>query len=315
MSLPDEPSRPSGYSLAHLIVAAFLGAGLMVVLYASGAMSAVSKVGSIILPGGGSEIVSLDTIKFEERERVRGVAAQIAATMKKPAWQVTIEELQKDPKIKEMGLEGPQGQMTLQAALAAPDPNDEPPPKLEGYKPVDFGDRSSRVYNYSILKQPDFSPSNATVAEPSVVTFGEEYGGKRFAVFHLEVTKKASKGPDGKQIPGGQSQDVYFGPLEENELTKQIEQVKNQVDVKKANIEGTSLTSVGARFYANADGHLALVIEGAVPHPDRVVNRGPISFFNVSVEELKSYVKARKLDASKPVPPSQQAVIAVLRKS
>src|ERR1041384_5905662 len=129
MSDSDSPSpRPAGYSLVHLILAAVAGAVIMILLYASGVMSSVSKVASRTVGGGGSDIVSLDTVRYVQTKKIREIAAEVAKEKNKKVWQITAEDLKDTPKIKEMGMDTQQQAMTLQAALSPPPMNESEPP-------------------------------------------------------------------------------------------------------------------------------------------------------------------------------------------
>lgn len=311
MDNPQHPSNPPSGSASKLPLAiSFVaGAALMALLYGTGVMAGLSSAAKKAT--GASEIVSLEQSRYDELQKIRGIVHEVAAEKKKPEWQVTVQELQANAKIKDMKLDDVQSSMTLQSAIASPTQDMPEPKSLEGYKPVDFSDKKSKVYNYAVLKQPPFSPGQTQAPGQSVVPFGEEYGGKAFFVYRLEITRKPTKGPDGKDLPPTPAQTVYFGPVEEKELDQQIEQVKTQVNVKKLPVEGVGKTSVPVRFYANDEGKLAMVIEGAVPNPHRIVNRGPITYYRIPAAELEPYMKEREKDPAKPLPPSEQAVIAV----
>ena len=258
-----------------------------------------------------TQLKSFEEFRLEELKAVRSIADEIAKEKKKPRTQVTVEELQQNQKIKDKKLDTMENSMVLQAAIAANQGPDPIIPKMGGYGAVDLTDTKSKIYNYAVLVQPTFTPGQTTVPEPAVKTFGEEYAGKKFGVYRLEITPKPTKGPDGKPLPPRPAQTVYFGPVEESELNKQIDAVKEQVDVKKLPIEGSTETSVPARFYANSEGKLSLGIDGTVPNPHRIINRGPVSYYTISRDELKRQVDARKTDPTKSLPPSESAAIAV----
>ena len=285
------------------------------------ASAAVAALGTAVLAyfmmGGqgdkiqSTQLRSFEEYRLEELKAVRGIADQIAKEKGKPRTQVTVEELQQNQKIKDKKLDTMENSMVLQAAVAANQGPDPVIPKLGGYGPVDLTDKNSKVYNYAVLVQPTFTPGQTTVPEPTVKTFGEEYAGKKFGVYRLEITPKPTKGPDGKPLPPRPAQTVYFGPVEVDEMNKQIDAVKAQVDVKKLPIEGQTVESVPARFYVNSEGKVALGIDGEVPNPHRIINRGPVAYYTIPAAELKTQVDARKSDPTKTLPPSESAAIAV----
>jgi K(+)-stimulated pyrophosphate-energized sodium pump len=260
-----------------------------------------------------SQLKSLETFRHEEVQSVRGVVDEVAAKLNKPKWQVTVADLQADEKIKDMKLHEPQNSMVLQAALMPKQPGEVEPVALKGFTPVDFTNPDGEVYNYAVIEQPTFTPNQTTVPKPTVKTFGEAYKDKKFFVYHLQIQRKASTDAEGKPVPAGEAQKIYFGPVEEKELDEQIKSVQAQVDVKKLPIEGAGdKTSVPARFYANADGDVALGIEADIPSPHRIVNRGPVSYYkNITKAELEKIMQEREADQTKPLPPADQASIAM----
>jgi K(+)-stimulated pyrophosphate-energized sodium pump len=284
----------------------------------SAAVAALGTLGLAYFMMGGSgnpiqasQLRSLEEFRIEEITAVRRIATEEAQKLGKPIAQLTVEELQKNQKIKDLKLDTVENSMTLQTAITQK-PEDLPKPAdLDGYTPVDLKDTSGKVYNYSVLVQPQFTPGQTTVPEPTVKKFGEEYGSKKFAVYRLEITRKPTKDAQGKEIPGGPSQTVYFGPVEEKELDDQIKQVSAQVDVKKLPIEGTTATSVPAQFFVNQEGKLALGIVGDVPNPHKIVNRGPVAYYTIGAEELKKQMDERKNNPALPTPTPEQAGIAV----
>lgn len=283
--------------------------------WSSAAVAALGTVALAFFMMGGDgkstiqarKISSLEQYRQEELTAARKVVEEVAKKANKPRWQVTVEELQKEQKIKDLKLDDIQGQMTLQAALAPAPAVEAPVTKFAGYSPVDFSDTNSKVYNYSVVDTPMPTPGQTTPPEPTVKSFGEHYKDKTFVIYHLEITRKPTPGPDGQTQPAGDPQKAYFGPIDKVEFEKQLKQVEGQVDVKMLDIEGTKAKEVPAKFYANGDGKVVLAVEGKVPNPHRVMGTGPVSYFTESVTELKAAMDARKTNPSAPMPPNLQA--------
>ncbi len=267
-----------------------------------------------------SRLVALDQYRQDELTKVRGVVDEVAVELKKPKWQITVEDLQKNAKIKEWKLDDAQNSMVLQQALMPAPPQEPMIPKFDGYSPVDFEDANNPVLNYTTIEQPQLTPGQTSAADPIVKTVKEAYtetkGGKtvpkEFAVYHLEITRKPQTGPDGKPLPGGDSQKVYFGPIESSKLEAQITQVAAQVTVKKLAIGTGNATSIPARLFSNGEGKLAMGIVGNAPNPHRIVNQGPTSYYTLSKADLQKLMDDRKKDPTKPLPPSESAPIAMV---
>jgi len=310
ISEPPPSSPPRGYGLGALVLAFLFGVGLMALFYGTGLLDQGRKV--LLSSSSETGLVPIEAFRFEERKKIRAVAAKVASESKKPLWQVTVAELQNRPEIKELGLEGAMSAVEVQAALAPAAADAVRPPNLEGYSPVNFEDAKNPVLEYSIIEQPgSFGNRDLNIQSPIVKSFGEAYRGKSFYVFRLEVKRKPQSNPNGPTIPAGDSQRVTFGPIEREKLEQQIAMVKAQVEIKMLPIGAKGATQVPARFYSNREGKLALVIEGKVDHVTRIVNPGPPSFYTIPAVQLQQYMREREKDPSKPLPPAESAVMAV----
>jgi len=259
------------------------------------------------------KLVSLDQYRLDEVNKARQVVDGIVKDMKKPRWQVTVEELQKNQKIIDLKLNDLASMQTLQAALG-PEPEVEVPiKKFSGFSPIDFSDASNPVLSYAVIDSPAPTPGQTTPPEPTVWSFKDVYEKKNYVVYHLEITRKPTPGPDGQTPPAADPQKAYFGPIDKDEFAKQLEQVKGQVDVKMLDIEGTKLKEVPAKFYSNGEGKVVLAVDGRIPNPHRVMGTGPVSYFKESVNEVKAAMDARKTDPTKQMPPGLQAESVIVQ--
>lgn len=251
-----------------------------------------------------TQLTSLGKLSWDEAARIREIRDNVATEAKKSPWEVTAQDIQSSAEGKALGLDTDEAMTSIQLALMAGAEKQPKPDELEGYSPINFNDANNKVLNYAVRSQ---------TAEPGqaspIVTLKEEFGGKNFFMFKLKITRPATTTPDGQEIPGS-TEERWFPPTDEGYLDKQIAEAAKA----PANLKVEKLERVPVEFYSNAEGKVAMAVDGDVPYPHRQFFGGNFtygSYYTQSVDEIRAIDKARETDPMKSMPPDNPISIAV----
>jgi len=255
-------------------------------------------------------LMPVDSYARKEVIAVHEAAERVAKTKNVEVWELTPEDVQTDPKIKELGLGDPDKKSIVETDLGMDPEFMSVGSPMIGFKKLDFNDPKLPALNYAVPPLP-----NEVTNDPKTRTFrslGETFKGKDIVVYELKVTTPPPTVPDekGKPKPSQDApmiREVVFGPIEKSEADKQIEQVKKQ------GVKIEHLKTIPALFYVNEKGRVVVAVEGPVKAPHRMT-MPQLIYYPASPAKMNEMAQLGQQDPKRKMPPQRIIPVAILEK-
>lgn len=272
------------------------------------AIAAVVMAGCQGGAGGSSNLTDYQKAQRDELAKIQKIQTEIAEKKKVSKYEVSAKDIQDDPRAKEMKLDDQMGLQKIQQALAM-DLDDLPALKdFSGYKKIDWKNPDERLKGYSTNKRiPEAASPNmpAQGYEPFIDRFKDA----KIVVMDLKVTTTSpppavEKGEE-PPPPEKNTMEITFGPIEEKEADRLIEQAK------KAGTEVEKVKTYPASFYIGPKGKIAIAVEG-LKDVSRLQPPRDLQYYMVSVDTMKKLEEARQKDPTIQMVPPKQFDIAII---
>jgi len=273
--------------------------------YASAIVAALATlVLAFVMMGGMGQPITTSHLQSSEEfkqpiyEQIRSISDELRAKDPKLG-QFPIEQLQKDDRIKKLGLDKPDGAQVLQTAL---DPNSRgltvTAKPLDGYHIVDLTSGKDPVAQYTTAIAPTKQGEKYTF-----LSLADAFKGGLPKYFKLKITQTAPNVP-----PDSAVQERIVGPFQEKLLDDQIGKSKD-IKVEKLAIYPVEL-------YANDKGDVQVAIvaaDGSMPNMALVPAPTALPLFKESASVVTAAFadpqKAQSPDAPKPLADVKVAVV------
>lgn len=268
----------------------------------------VALASALALAGcnSGSELTTADEFQRSEAQSVQKIQQDLAKEKKVQIWEITPEDIQKDPRSKDLDLAGEPGKMAIERALATDIEGLAVAPKLSGYKKVDFSDKSSKVLNYSAPKV------NTAGGQPEFVPLSEAFGKAAVQVMKLRIvrtppTPPVEKGKPAPPPPAPTTDEIYYGPIDKEVAQKQIDMAKS------SNMKVDVIQTWPVSFYANDKGRLVAVVEN-FPFPQRLNGMQNLTYYREDAKIINELFKKRQTDQKARMPAPANMPLATTSK-
>ncbi|MBX7132871.1 MAG: sodium/proton-translocating pyrophosphatase [Fimbriimonadaceae bacterium] len=274
--------------------------------YSSATIAAIGTVALAFFMMGGqgnaittSQLTDVNELQRVELMAIKDIQRRLAKDKKVALYEVTADDVMKDPKAQALKLNGEEGKNKIASALAT---NVETMPKskdLSGYSKLDFAKPPAKIAAYSAPKAPPENQAPGTPPPGGYTTFVDRYKGTEMVVYDLKVTttQPAAATEPGKPAPPPETRtiELSLGPIDKKQADKLIEQAKT------AGTKVEIIKTIPAHFYASGDGKIAIGVDGS---PASAQLQGPrdVQYFVEDVKTLDKLDAARKTDFSKPFP-------------
>jgi K(+)-stimulated pyrophosphate-energized sodium pump len=284
-----------------LIRRGFVGSALTAILLTAGL--ALFMMGGIGNPISSSQFKSQQDYEYEETLAIQRARDEVAKQNGVPKYKVKAEEVAKTSTAKELKLDDPERpelMQRIQRAIAIDVRSLPKPEPLTGYRVVDLDDPKNPVLNYAATKMGDIGSTGFVSVRDSV---------KNLRVYKLEQSISQPPPPQerGKPAPPPQPPKVqvnYYGPMDQTWADGRIEAANQQATGMKLK----TLAKYPVVLYANADGDLALGVDGPVENPARLSPQQFV-YYRETPETMNSLQQQQMQNTGQPVamPPQQFA--------
>jgi K(+)-stimulated pyrophosphate-energized sodium pump len=194
-----------------------------------------------------TQLSSLEASRRDKYSEIQKVRDEILK--KNPSAGEFPPEIMQDPRIKAMGLSGPESQQTIMEALNYKAADAVPLKDMSTYHKVDFNS-TDPVLNYTAIR---FD----TAGKPQPQPLKQAYANDQLEMVKLRITPPTPPQVKGQpQQPPPQSQERYYGPITQKDLEAQMK--KATVKIEQLNSE-----TIPVSLYANDAGDLAIALDKA----------------------------------------------------
>lgn len=239
--------------------------------YRSAALAILLTLGLAYLMVGGtgqnlittSQVTAVQDQILDQIQVVQSVARRVAARQGVEIWQVKPEDVQKEPELVAMKLDGEEVRPQVQSMMNARPANLPSPLALSGFQLVDLNNPPAAIRDYSFQ---DIQAANPAAPYRNLIDWLKE---NEFLLYEVKVTQKIPAVPASEGRPAQpertQSFERAFGMSKGT-----FEQFRQQVTMDP----NTTLEVIGEprpiRLYASKDGRLAMAVDGPIASPVRV---------------------------------------------
>ncbi len=252
---------------------------------------------------GSSNLVSSEEASRKEAADLQEIQARIAKERKVDPLQVPIEEIQKDPKVKALGLDSPDQAAMVERALGADLESLPPVQNLTGYKKIDFADKNAAVLKYTAMK------SESPAQPPTPVDFKTAFEHAQLLVYQLKITTDQGAVPPQPKQPAVKKppmvREIFFGPVDKKLAEEQFKQAQQSPTLK---IE--VLKTYPASLYANDKGRVVAVVGGGYKFPQRLGGSPNMMYYRQSPEIVKKLQDESKANPKTRMPMPVQIGVA-----
>lgn len=294
----------------------------------SAAIAAVlTAVAAYFMMGGAGNPISQTTLKTAEDMRYQEFMAVKAAqkliadkSHKGDEKLVTADELKKEASLTKYEYDKEENAMSLTTFLTMQRDAMPQPKAKSGYSPVDFSDAKDPVYNYTVQK-PTLPAEGQAPPAPEYVKLGDlmkayATNNKLIVAGIEEVTTEPEPTARGEEAKSKtKSRMLYYGPIDRDIVTKQIEQVsKSRPNVKYSlkeayavnflkNTEGELLAGIGNKI---VDGKPSTNPADAFPGIAKLLNAAPttapVGYYKEGVDAVKAAIAKQQSTPGSPAP-------------